>query len=108
MIGSWKRSCSPRRPLREPDHGDGALDRGPDRVDALANGGKEVPAQQQILGRVAGDAELGQNDQLRVRVGRSLDPAPRKLDVALDVAHGGVDLGERQAQMCRLCHIPSM
>ena len=98
----------PLDPLGEPDQGDDALDLGGDRVQALTDGCEEVAAQDEVLGRVAGDAELGQQDELRAALAGALDRLGDQAHVALDVAHGGVDLGERQAQIGRLGHIPSM
>ena len=67
----------------------------------LHPGRQEVRLQQQVLRRVAVDRQLREDDEL----GAGL-PCARYLvadlgGVAVDVADGGIDLGERDAQ--RLC-----
>ena len=67
-------------------------------VDRLARVGEEVLLQQQVLGRVAGDGQLGEEDQLRARAfARGAVLADLRL-VAGDVADDGVDLGQRDPQ----------
>jgi hypothetical protein len=51
-------------------------------------------AHKEVLGRVAGDGKLREGDQLRPRFGSPLQGVGHLLDVAPDVAHGGVDLGQ--------------
>src|SRR3954469_21140158 len=58
----------------------------------------EVRLQEEVLGRVAGQGQLGEHDELRALVARAADPLLDLPGVALDVAHGGVDLGERDPQ----------
>ena len=65
---------------------------------ALPAACEEVRLQPQVLGRVAGDRLLGEHDQLRARLPSPADPVGDQLRVALDVAHGGVHLGERDPQ----------
>ena len=53
--------------------------------------------QDQVLGWVAGDRELGEHHDVGVRFGRSRRPGDEAFDVALEVAHRRVDLAERDA-----------
>ena len=71
------------------------------RASESARRAEEAGAQQQILGRVAGDGELGEEDEVAPR------PAPRRsgghqLAVAVEVADDRVDLREREPQGFRL------
>ena len=58
---------------------------------------QEVLAQQQVLGRVAGQRQLGEQHQLGAGGARRVDPGADALRVAGDVADGGVHLAEGQA-----------
>jgi hypothetical protein len=60
-----------------------------------------VALQVEVLGRVAGDAELGKDDQLGPRLTGADDPLRHLGGVAVDVADGGVDLGQGQAHLRR-------
>src|SRR6185312_8475801 len=66
------------------------LDRGP-RV------GQEVLLEQQVLGRVAGDGQLGEERELRPGLACASELLAHLGLVAGDVADGGVDLGEGDA-----------
>jgi len=66
--------------------------------DRLADGVEEVLLQQQVLGWIAADGELGEQHQLGAGVARLRDPLGDLGGVAFEVADGGVDLGERQAE----------
>ena len=59
--------------------------------------GEEVLAQQQILGGVAGEGELGKQHEVRALRPRLLNTRADAPRVARDVANGGVHLAERQA-----------
>jgi hypothetical protein len=53
----------------------------------------EARAQKEILRRVAGDRELGEEDDVRRRLLRLLQPGENPLAVSLEVADDRVDLG---------------
>src|SRR4029077_19122399 len=95
-------------PLWEADEGSDALDLCRDRVEPLPGSVEKITAQQKVLRRVARDAELGQHNQLGTALASLLDRLRDQADVALDVAHGRVDLGECQAQVCCLSHGPKV
>ena len=58
---------------------------------------EEVLAQQQILGRIAGERQLGKQHQLGAGRQRRVAARANALGVAGDVADGGVHLAEREA-----------
>ena len=58
-------------------------------------GAGEVRLQVEVLRRVAGQAELAEDDQIRICVSGALGPPGDQLGVAVDVADGRIDLGER-------------
>jgi hypothetical protein len=88
--------------------GDDALDSTGELPQGLAHRRQELAPKQQVLGRISGQGELGEEDQLGARVARLLHPPAGQLEVAFDVPHGGVDLGKRQSQVRRFGHEPSM
>ena len=92
--------------LREADQRDDPL--GLDRELGHRLGGRlqEVLLQQQVLGRIAGDRQLGEQHQLGARVARLGDALGDLGDVALEVADTAVDLGERDAQGRDQGHAP--
>ncbi len=57
----------------------------------------ESRAQNEVLGRVAGYGELGEADEVGAGFCRALRPRGHLGDVAFEVADGGVDLSERDA-----------
>ena len=57
----------------------------------------EVALEVEVLGRVAGDAELGEDDEVGAALACPADPIGDLGRVAVDVPDGGVDLGERDA-----------
>ena len=59
---------------------------------------QEVLLEQQVLGRIARQRELGEEDELGAAVARRRDAVAQQAGVALDVAHPHVDLGERDAE----------
>ena len=59
----------------------------------------ELRAEHQVFGRVAGDGELGQGDQVSARVARPADVLDRLARVALQVANRGVYLGQREPEI---------
>ena len=63
-------------------------------VDRAPRGAHEPGTEQQVLGRVAGDDELGEEDEVGVRVARPLEPLDDPGGVAVEVADDAIDLGE--------------
>ena len=94
--------------LREAEQHDDALGVGSDLVETLANRVEEVAPQDEVLRRIAGDAELREHDDLRAGLPRPVDRFRGQADVAVDVPDRGVDLGERETQIGGLRHKPSM
>ena len=56
----------------------------------------EARPQEQVLGRVARDRELGKDDEIGLLVLGLREPPANPLRVAVEVADDGVDLGERE------------
>ena len=85
--------------LGEADDGDDPVRVSGQALQRGARVGQEVLAQQEILGRIAGQCKLGKQHEL----GSCRDGlAPARADalrVALDVADGGVQLAEGQAHL---------
>ncbi len=79
--------------------GDRALRIGRELVQRRCGVGEEVLAQQQILGRVAGQGKLGKQHQIGALGHRRLAPCADALGVAGDVADRGVHLTEGQAHL---------
>ena len=75
------------------EHGDPVGGLG-DLVDRAARRADEAGPQQQILRRVAGDDELGKEDEIRVRLARPAEPFDDRGRVAVDVADDAIDLCE--------------
>ena len=67
---------------------------GRDPLDRGARVGQEVLLEQQVLGRVAGDRQLGEEHELRAGVARLGDAGEDARLVAGDVADDRVELGE--------------
>ena len=65
-----------------------------DLAQRLLRRADERRAQQQVLGRVAGDRELGEEDELRACRARVRQTGENALAVAVQVADDSVDLGE--------------
>ena len=81
-----------------------SVDLGRDLVQRPLAGRQEVGLEQQVLGRIAVDRQLGEHGQLRAAPrarGRAQSTILR--GVAVDVADGGVDLGQGDAQ--RAVHV---
>ncbi len=72
-------------------------DRAGQLLDRALVGGEEVALKVEVLGRVAGYAELREDRQLRALLGGAADPVGDLGAVAVDVADGRVDLGEGYA-----------
>ena len=58
----------------------------------------ELRPQEQVLRRIAGDGQLGEGDQVDAEGAGPLDAAQYLGDVALEIADGGVYLGQADAQ----------
>ena len=81
---------------RRPDERHGVGARARDLVDGGASRADEARPEQEILGRIAGDRELGEHDEIGRRASRLGDRARDPLDVAVEVADDDVQLGERE------------
>ena len=88
--------------LREADDRDDVLGVGGDPVDRVAHGGQEVLLEQQVLGRVAADGELGEQHEACAALARGRDAVADLALVAGDVADHGVHLAERDPH-CAPC-----
>ena len=65
-------------------------------------GADERGTEQEVFRRVAGDREFGKDDELGACVARLCDPPNDAVAVAVEVADGRVDLGERDPHSLRL------
>ena len=63
-------------------------------VDGAPRRADEAGAEQQVLGRVAGDHELGEEDEIGARVTGAAEPLDDAGRVAVEVADDAIDLGE--------------
>ena len=66
-------------------------------VEACAPRATKPGREEQVLGRVAGDRELGEEDEVGAGLLRLAEPAEDPLAVPVEVADGGVDLGAARA-----------
>ncbi|HEX8582092.1 MAG TPA: nitrilase-related carbon-nitrogen hydrolase, partial [Acidimicrobiales bacterium] len=76
-------------------------ERGRQVDERLLAGGREGLAQHQVLGRVAGEGHLGEDDEVGSRARRPRRPAAHQVRVAREVADAGVDLGHRHSELHR-------
>ena len=83
--------------LGEADQDDHLADRAGQLHDRRPVGGDEVSLQVEVLGRVAGQAELREDGQLGALGRGAVDPLGDLPRVAVDVADRRVDLGEGYA-----------
>ena len=83
-------------PLREPDR-QAPFHRGRGALQRLAAGGGEGRPQQEVLGRVARDRELGDQGDVRSRLAGVGERGRDAAGVAVDVADDRVELGQRDA-----------
>jgi hypothetical protein len=67
-------------------------------VEGCGGVGEEVLAQQQVLGRVAGERELRKQHEFGAGSLGVFDPGANAGGVAREIAHRGVHLAEGQAQ----------
>jgi hypothetical protein len=62
-------------------------------------GAHEPGAEQEVLGRIAGDGQLREEDEVAALRARVLQPGDDQVAVAVQVADDGVDLCERKPQV---------
>jgi hypothetical protein len=87
---------------RRADERDDPVGRARDLLDRRSRLPDEARPQEQVLGRVAGDGELGEDDEIGARVARRLEVAQDALAVPLEVADDRVELGQCDPQGFRL------
>ncbi len=87
------------RALGKADDGNDPVGLRCELVQRRAGGCQEALAQQQILGRVAGQRQLGKQHDIGAGLQRLLAPGANQRSVAGDVADGGVHLAEGQAHL---------
>jgi hypothetical protein len=78
----------------DPDERDDVAGRTGDLVQRCRCRSQEARAQEQVLGWVAGDGELGQQDEVGPCGLPLVDCLQDARAIAIEVADGGVDLGE--------------
>jgi hypothetical protein len=83
--------------VREPDEGDDAARLAGDLLQRFLGRADEARSQQQILGWVGGDGELGQEHEVGLCASRFRDRLQDARAVAVEVPDGGVDLRERES-----------
>ena len=66
-------------------------------VDRAPRGPDEPRPQQQVLGRVAGDRELGKEDEVGAGLAGLVEAGEDLAAIAVEVADDGVDLCERES-----------
>ena len=81
---------------RASDHRDDALDLRRERLEGLLAGIEEMPLEQQVLGGIAADHQLREDDEIGPGRARPADPLGRERGVGVDVADGRVELRQRQ------------
>ena len=69
------------------------------RLDALPGSGGEGLAQRKVLDGITGQGHLGEDDDVGAGFGGPAGPGDVQVGVAVEVTDGGVDLGERDAQL---------
>ena len=80
-----------------PDERDDLGARASDLVDRRAGRADEPRSEQEVLGRIAGDRELGEHDEIGRRPAGFGDRTRDPLDVAVEIADDDVQLGERES-----------
>jgi hypothetical protein len=75
---------------------------GRDLLDGPARLAEESRPEEEILGWVAGDRELGEEDEVGAGVARLPQPPHDSRDVPVEIADDGVDLGKREPHSFRL------
>jgi hypothetical protein len=84
--------------LREADQRDDSPRCRRDPLQRCPRVSEKMLLEQQIFGRVAGDRQLREQDQLRPRLGRGVESGDDLAFVAQDVAHGRIELAEPYLQ----------
>ena len=87
------------RPIHEPHHHRTRRSGGRDgkRVERGQVVLDEARTKDQVLGRIPGDRELGEADEVGALLGRARGPLGHARDVAVEIADGRVQLAERDA-----------
>ena len=80
--------------VRGADEDSDAVRRFRDAVDRAPRRSDEPGAQQEILGRVAGDHQLGEESEVGIRLAGPLEPLDDLGGVAVDVPDDAIDLRE--------------
>ena len=88
---------------RHADEGGDPLGRPRDLVERGPGGLEEAGPQEQVLGRIAGDGQLGEDDEVRALRARLADRVDDERPVAGKVADDGVELGERDPHRIGRC-----
>ena len=88
--------------MRRPDDQDDPARRLRDLRERALRRPHEAGPQEEVLGRVAGDGELGEDRDVRAGLPRLLEPVEDEGAVAVEIADGGIDLGESEAHSFRL------
>jgi len=86
----------------EADERDDALRLRRDLLQRARGGADEAGSQQEVLGRITGHRELGEEREVRALVARLLEAREDQVAVAVEVAHDGIDLSESQPHRFRL------
>jgi hypothetical protein len=94
--------------VRVPDERDDPARRPCDLLERPLGRSDEPGPQQQILGRIAGDGELGEEEQVDGCALRLLDPRGDPLAVPREVSDDGVDLREAEPQFAPPSRKPSL
>ncbi len=68
-------------------------------IDGRAGGLRERATQDEVLGRIAGERHLRKRHQMRAGAQSLLRPGAHQVRICSEIADGGVDLGERDAQL---------
>src|SRR4029453_3284264 len=84
------------------DEGGDASGRAGDLLERALRGADEPRPEQQVLGRVAGDGELGKEDEVGVGLPGLFEPGQNPVAVSVEGASGGDDLAERESHGCSL------
>ena len=88
--------------VRRADEAGDSLGLGCDQREAALGRAEKAGTEQEILGRVAGDGQLGEEHEVGARGPRLLEPGHDLLPVPVEVADDRVDLGEREPHGLRL------
>src|SRR5439155_14845714 len=84
--------------VREADDGRDSVRRRRDLGERLLVRANERWFEQEVLGRIAGDDQLGERDDIGADVARTLDAVADDAGVPVDIPDRGIDLRKREAQ----------